>query len=90
MRILILTGIMLLAFAFSGLAGDVCEVSNGVKPVDEWNCPKTHPIKGNVNVQKGTRIYHLPGGAFYNKTKPEKCFAAEDDAKKDGFRKSKR
>lgn len=62
----------------------------GVKPVDEWNCPDSHPIKGNLNPQKHTMIYHLPGGFFYERTKPERCYATEEDARADGFRKSKR
>lgn len=64
--------------------------THGVMPIDEWNCPDTHPIKGNINVQKGTMIFHLPGGAYYTRTKPEKCYATEQDAIADGFRKSKR
>lgn len=62
----------------------------GVEPIDEWTCPDTHPIKGNINIKKGTKIYHLPSGAYYSKTKPEKCYATEKDAIADGFRKSKR
>lgn len=64
--------------------------SSGVAPLDEWNCPESHPVKGNINIQKGTRIYHEPGGIYYSKTKPEKCYAAEQDAINDGFRASKR
>ena len=64
--------------------------TSGVVPINEWNCPETQPIKGNVNVQKGTMIYHLPSGAFYTRTKPEKCYANEQDAVNDGFRESKR
>lgn len=51
-------------------------------------------IKGNVN-SEGERIYHLPGGSFYNRTdiKPEEgdawfCTAAE--ARAAGFRASER
>lgn len=62
----------------------------GVKPLDAWHCPETYPIKGNINPRKHTMIYHIPGGQYYDKTMPERCYATEDDAKKDGFRKSKR
>jgi micrococcal nuclease len=54
-----------------------------------FSCPSDRPIKGNINT-KGERIYHVPGGAFYGRTKPERCFATEDEAQREGFRKSKR
>ncbi len=45
-------------------------------------------IKGNVS--SSGKIYHLPGGAFYNRTVAEICFASEQEAKAAGFRKSSR
>jgi micrococcal nuclease len=45
-------------------------------------------IKGNIN-SKGEKIYHLPGGRYYDQTKAEKMFCNEKDAVKAGFRKSK-
>lgn len=59
------------------------------KPVSEYDCPASHPIKGNVS-SSGERIYHVPGGAFYARTKPEECFATEQDAQAAGYRKSQR
>ncbi|MHB1394748.1 MAG: ComEC/Rec2 family competence protein [Clostridia bacterium] len=44
-------------------------------------------IKGNIN-SKGEKIYHLPGGAYYNKTVPEKWFKTEQEAQEAGFRPS--
>lgn len=53
--------------------------------------PVTHPIKGNFTAYSGEPcIYHVPGGGFYTKTKPERCYATEADAVKDGCRRSKR
>ena len=46
-------------------------------------------LKGNIN-SKGEKIYHVPGGAYYSKTKPEVCFRTERDAQKAGFRRSMR
>ena len=46
-------------------------------------------IKGNISA-KGDKIYHVPGGAFYERTKPEQCFNTEAEAKTAGFRKSSR
>ena len=47
------------------------------------------PIKGNIN-SKGEKICHVPGGAFYEKTKAEETFATEQDAINAGYRASKR
>jgi micrococcal nuclease len=46
-------------------------------------------VKGNIN-SSGEKIYHVPEGAYYEVTKPEKCFDTEIEAEADGFRKSKR
>lgn len=63
----------------------------GVRPISPWQCPRSHPIKGNFTTYSGERcIYHLPGGAFYEKTKPERCYADEAEARADGCRRSKR
>ncbi|CCF15827.1 staphylococcal nuclease homologue family protein [Brevibacillus laterosporus GI-9] len=45
-------------------------------------------IKGNIN-SKGEKIYHVPGGRYYEQTKPEEWFDTEEAAIKAGFRKSK-
>ena len=65
--------------------------SGATAPVDAWQCPGTHPIKGNFTpytapVEKC--IFHLPGGQFYNATKPEKCYRTPQDALVDGCRQS--
>ena len=63
----------------------------GVRPQDAWTCPLTHPIKGNFTTYSGERcIYHRNGGEFFNKTKPERCYASEDEARQDGCRRSSR
>jgi len=62
-----------------------------VPPKDAWTCPSDAPIKGNFTTYSGERcIYHPPGGQFYGKTKPERCYAREDEARRDGCRASKR
>ena len=45
-------------------------------------------IKGNIN-SKNEKIYHLPGGAFYDKTNPEAWFKTESEAQAAGYRPSK-
>lgn len=51
-----------------------------------FNCPKGYPVKGNAD----SGIYHVPGGAFYSRTKPEECFTTAAAAKSAGYRASKR
>lgn len=46
-------------------------------------------IKGNINSQ-GEKIYHVPGGAYYDKTNPEAWFKTEKEAQAAGYRRSKR
>ena len=66
-------------------------VRPGVPPQSAWECPVTHPIKGNFTTYSGERcIYHVPGGYFYGKTKPERCYVTESDAVQDGCRRSRR
>ncbi len=43
-------------------------------------------VKGNPT----SKIYHIPGGAFYEKMKSPECFASEEAAKKAGYRRSGR
>lgn len=56
------------------------------KPSSAWNCPTWAPIKGNAS----SMIYHVPGGAYYSRTKPEECFTTESAARQAGYRASKR
>lgn len=46
-------------------------------------------IKGNIN-SKGEKIYHVPGGAFYDKTNAEEYFDTVEEAEAAGYRASKR
>ena len=51
-------------------------------------------IKGNIS-SRGQRIFHVPGGAFYTRTKineakGERWFCNEDEARSAGWRASKR
>jgi hypothetical protein len=55
-----------------------------VAPVD-GACPSGFLIKGKSN----SRIYHVPGGRFYDRTVPERCYASAADAEADGYRAAK-
>jgi len=52
-------------------------------------------IKGNISIERGERIYHVPGGAFYSQTRidtarGERWFCSEAEAQAAGWRRSKR
>jgi hypothetical protein len=55
-----------------------------VAPVD-GACPDGYPIKANDN----SGIFHVPGGRFYARTVPERCYATAEDAAADGYRRAK-
>ena len=55
-----------------------------VVPVD-GECPEGFPIKANDK----SGIYHVPGGRFYARTIPERCYARSQDAAADGYRAAK-
>lgn len=50
-------------------------------------------IKGNISIDSGERIYHVPGGLWYDKTViselyGERWFCSEAEARAAGWRKS--
>jgi hypothetical protein len=55
-----------------------------VEPVD-GACPDGYPIKANDN----SGIFHVPGGRFYERTVPERCYADAEAAAADGYRAAK-
>lgn len=56
-----------------------------VEPNGDGTCPVSHPIKAKL----GSGIYHVRGGANYERTKPDRCYADEAAAEADGLRRSK-
>lgn len=56
----------------------------GVPPDTPWSCPASHPIKGYVSQESGRRVYYVPGGRFYEEASPERCYASEGEAQRDG------
>jgi len=42
------------------------------------------PIKGNIS-STGRNLYHVKGGAFYERVKAERCFNTKAEAEADGF-----
>jgi len=56
-----------------------------VEPID-GECPASHPVKA----KESSGIYHLPGGAAYERTVPDRCYTTAEAAEADGFRAAKR
>lgn len=55
-----------------------------VPPVD-GQCPEGYPVKATAN----SGIFHVPGGRFYERCVPERCYADADAAIADGYRQAK-
>jgi hypothetical protein len=56
-----------------------------VEPVD-GACPSGYPVKANSS----SHIYHVPGGQFYERTVPERCYTDARAAEADGYRAARR
>jgi len=56
-----------------------------VEPVD-GECPPTHPVKAKLS----SGIFHVPGGAMYARTHPDRCYLDAAAAEADGLRPAKR
>ncbi len=52
---------------------------------DDGTSPESHPIK----VKASSGIFHVPGGRFYDRTRPDRCYATAAAAEADGYRRSK-
>jgi hypothetical protein len=62
------------------------EGQSWVAPSSDGICPQTHPLKAKLT----SKLFHVPGMFAYDRTKPDRCYAAEADAEADGLRKAKR
>ena len=49
-------------------------------------CPTSHPVKAKLT----SGIFHVPGGANYARTQPDRCYATSEAAETDGLRPAKR
>jgi hypothetical protein len=65
-------------------AGEVAERATWLSPID-GECPVGYPIKANDS----SHIFHVPGGRFYARTIPERCYADPAEAERDGYRRAK-
>ncbi|MFM7617601.1 MAG: hypothetical protein ACKO72_09130 [Actinomycetes bacterium] len=56
-----------------------------VPPVD-GECPPGYPIKA----KHSSEVFHAPGGASYDRTRPDRCYRDAAAAEADGLRAAKR
>jgi micrococcal nuclease len=89
------------ALAGRGLWGAACEPTasptapSAVPSACDYSGTSEPVIKGNISVSSGEKIYHVPGGDFYDETvidesSGERWFCTEADVVSAGWRKSKR
>ena len=57
-----------------------------VEPAADGTCPGSHPVKGKL----ASKIFHLPGGFNYPRTRPDRCYVDAAAAEADGLRPAKR
>jgi hypothetical protein len=53
---------------------------------DSGACPVSHPVKAKL----ASGIFHVPGGANYDRTKADRCYSSAQAAETDGLRPAKR
>jgi len=56
-----------------------------VEPAASGACPAHHPVKAKL----ASGIFHVPGGANYLRTQPDRCYRSAEAAEADGLRQSK-
>jgi hypothetical protein len=56
-----------------------------VPPAPDGSAPDGYPVK----VKTSSGIFHVPGGRFYDRTVPDRCYPSEAAAEADGYRRSK-
>ncbi|MET0276412.1 MAG: hypothetical protein ABW211_06175 [Acidimicrobiia bacterium] len=52
---------------------------------DDGTCPTSHPVKAKMS----SGIFHVEGGANYDRTNADRCYATPEAAESDGLRASK-
>lgn len=57
-----------------------------IEPADSGACPAHHPVKAKLT----SGIFHVPGGANYARTRPDRCYLSPEAAEADGLRAAKR
>jgi hypothetical protein len=75
------------------LTDEGAEPAPATPPTEPWmlpdatgGCPDGYPVKAKTS----SKVFHVPGGALYERTNPERCYSSAAAAEADGFRQSKR
>ena len=63
----------------------VADDSPWVEPAQSGACPAHYPVKAKL----ASGIFHVPGGANYSRTQPDRCYLSAEAAEADGLRQSK-
>lgn len=79
---------------FTGFAGAKTYVEGSVPVQSVTHLSGNCVVKGNVSIDTGERIYHVPGQKYYDETiiRPEygeRWFCSETEARAAGWRRSK-
>lgn len=93
------TSIILLLVSAAAIGGalghfsDPSDLADAAKRATTNASPKCR-IKGNISIDKGERIFHVPGQRYYEATKidmryGERWFCSEAEARSAGWRKAK-
>ena len=64
---------------------DTAVTETGWIEPDAGACPTSHPVKAKL----ASGIFHVPGGANYDRTKPDRCYSSAEAAETDGLRPAK-
>lgn len=78
------SGAAAVATAAAGAASDAAEPA-WLPANEDGSTPAGHPVK----VKESSGIFHVPGGRFYDRTKPDRCYPTAAAAEADGYRRSK-
>ena len=70
----------------SSWATDDDGATGWVDAAPDGACPVSHPVKAKLS----SGIYHLPGGANYDRTRADRCYTSAAAAESDGLRPAKR
>jgi hypothetical protein len=62
------------------------DAASGWVDAADGTCPASHPVKAKLS----SGIYHVPGGATYERTLADRCYASASEAESDGLRPAKR
>ncbi len=69
----------------SNISSNNAKAEQGSSPANREDCN----IKGNIS-SSGEKIYHIPGGTYYDRTNPEEWFCSKEEAEAAGYRASMR